>query len=286
MKKISFFSAIFLVLASCDFIPNIKKEEAQKGDVIAKVHDKLLFKNDLLEILPIGISETDSLLLVKGYIESWAKQQLLLHQAELNLSDKSLEFNKLVEDYHATLYINAYKQALVLDKLDTLITKEQIIDFYTTNHENFKLNEELVQLKFIHTDSGRVDKKELIKLFKSKDSLDKSNLQERALEFKSFNFNDSIWVKYSDMTNKLVGFETIDKNILLKKSKYIEKEDSLGLYLVTVKNVLKRNETAPINYVTPTIKQIILQKRKLELLRKIEVDLLNDAIKNKNFEAY
>ena len=55
---------------------------------------------------------------------------------------------------------------------------------------------------------------------------------------------------------------------------------------MTVKEVLKRNDIAPMSYITPTIKQIILQKRKLELLRKIEVDLLNDAIKKQYFEEY
>jgi hypothetical protein len=79
---------------------------------------------------------------------------------------------------------------------------------------------------------------------------------------------------------------TVNKKTLLKKSNFIEKEDSLGLYLIAINNVLKRNDIAPISYVKPTIKQIILHKRKLELLRKIEVELLNDAIKNQNFERY
>ena len=148
------------------------------------------------------------------------------------------------------------------------------------------MNEELIQLRFIHTDSGRSDKKDLIKAFRSTSEEDISDLQLRALEFKSFNFNDSIWVKYTEVIQKIKGLDKLGKSKILKKSNFIQKEDSLGLYLVIVKDILNRNQIAPMSYISPTIRQIILQKRKLELLREIEVDLLKDAVKNQYFEEY
>jgi len=286
MKIKSIYLILIITVVSCDYIPRFKNADEGKGKPVGKVYDNILFESDLKQVMPEGISKIDSTVFVRNYIESWAKQQLLLKQAEINLVDKSQEFDKLVSDYHSTLYINAYKEALVLSKLDTLVTQSQIQKYYTINHKNFKLNEELVQLKFIHTDSGRTDKKELIKLFKSKDKEVVNEFKLRALEFKSFNFNDSIWVKYTDMVQKIIPLKNMDKNKILKKSNFIQKEDSLGLYLITVKDVLKRNEIAPLSYISLTIKQIILQKRKLELLRRIEEDLLNDAIKNQYFEEY
>ena len=286
MKIKGIYILILCIVISCDYIPEFKNSDSEKGNSVARVYDNILFDSEINQVIPIGISKTDSVVFVRSYIESWAKQQLLLHRAEINLVDKSKEFDKLVSDYHSTLYINAYKEALVLDKLDTLVTQNQIQKYYIINHENFKLNEELVQLIFIHTDSGRSDKKELVKLFKSNNKESINELELRALEFRSFNFNDSIWVKYTDIIQKINALKNIDKSKILKKSNFIQKEDSLGLYLITIKEVLKRNEIAPMSYISPTIKQIILQKRKLELLRKIEVDLLNDAIKNQYFEEY
>ncbi len=72
----------------------------------------------------------------------------------------------------------------------------------------------------------------------------------------------------------------------LKKINFLQKEDSLEVYLVALKNVLYRNDIAPKSYVEPTIKQMILHKRKLEFLKEIEKSLLEDATKNKQFEAY
>ena len=284
MRK-AIYIVILLLIASCEYLPTIK-EKVSEDPPIARVNDKLLFKKDVQDLFKPNISEQDSILIIKNHIDSWAKQQLLLHQAEINLERESLEFEKLVEDYRSTLYINAYKEALVSNKLDTIVTDAQVKQFYLSNHENFRLNEELVQLKYIHLNNERNDEKKLIKLFKSKKREDIEELESMELEFISHNFNDTIWVKYNEIFNKINVLKSVPKKDVLKKSKFIQKEDSLGLYLITIKDVLLRNDTAPISYITPTIKQIILQKRKLELLRKIEVDLLNDAIKNKNFEKY
>jgi hypothetical protein len=73
---------------------------------------------------------------------------------------------------------------------------------------------------------------------------------------------------------------------LLKKTNFLQLRDSLGLYLVAVKSTLERNENAPLEYVRPTINQIIKNKRKLALIQKLEKEIKDDAIKNKQFEIY
>lgn len=284
MQKNIIYIITIVLFVSCEFPMKFKGEETKKA--VAKVYDKTLYQSDIDVVLASNLGKNDSILFVENYINSWAKQQLLLHQAELNLKDETISFEKLVSDYRATLYINAYKEALVLNKLDTIVTDYQVEKYYVSNHDNFKLNEELVQLKYLHTDKNRTDKKGLIKLFKSNKLSDTDSLQLRAIEFKSFNFNDSIWIKYSDLLDEIDYLKSLNKKNILKKSNFLQKEDSLGLYLITIKDALKRNDIAPISYISPTIKQIILHKRKLELLRKIEVDLLNDAIKNQKFETY
>jgi len=81
-------------------------------------------------------------------------------------------------------------------------------------------------------------------------------------------------------------FREITKSQFLKKGYFIQKEDSLSLYLVAVKDVLNRNEIAPKSYISPTIKQMILHQRKLLLLRNIEETLIDDARKKQEFEIY
>lgn len=284
MKKGIIIIILSLLVYSCEYIPTFKAE-AEKIPV-AQVYDKTLYLSDIKEYIPVDVSPQDSTLFVKNYIDSWAKEQLILRQAEINLTDEVSSFEKLVSDYRSALYINSYKEALVLDKLDTEVNEAEIETYYNDNFENFRLNEELVQFKYLEVNNQRADKKDLIKWFRSKKEEEFNQLNTMTLEFNSHNFNDSMWVKYTDMKSRIMVLQDMDKNRILKKSNFIQKEDSLNLYLILINDVLKRNEIAPKNYVSPTIKQIILQKRKLELLRKIEVDLLEDAIKNQNFEKY
>ena len=81
-------------------------------------------------------------------------------------------------------------------------------------------------------------------------------------------------------------FAEDEKDALLKNNNFIQKEDSLDLYLVLVKEVLNRNDLAPKSYITPTIKQMILHQRKLMLLRNIEETLFDDAKNKQIFEIY
>ena len=151
-----------------------------------------------------------------------------------------------------------------------------------TNKENFKLNEELLKIKYLHFDNNIINKKELIKLFKSDEIEDLEALEKQQLSFKYYQFNDSIWTPLDKVLLKLPFY----KENLLNKTKFLQKQDSLGLYLVAIKDVLVRNDTAPLSYIKPTIKQMILHKRKIQLIRDIEKILIKDATKNNNFKVY
>lgn len=272
-----------LLLQSCDYF-TFKKEVTPEA--VARVNDVYLYKDDLMAIFTKDISKQDSIVLVNNYINNWIKQQLLLSKAQLNLENKKEEFEELVKKYRQDLFINSYKEAVVKQYLDTVITEDDVDQFYLNNNEIFKLNEELIMLKYIKIGKEDSNKNELAKLFKSTTAKDLERLKEKALFMKSHHLNDSIWIKYSDLINEIPILKTEDKQLFLKKDHFIQKEDSLSLYLVTIKKVLKSNEIAPKSYITPAIKQMILHQRKLLLLRNIEETLIKDATKKKQFEIY
>jgi hypothetical protein len=284
MKPTYFYLALSLIfLQSCNYF-TVKKDSILEP--VARVNDVYLYKDDLTDVFKKDISEQDSITLVNNYINNWIKQQLLLSKAQLNLENKNAEFEDLVKKYREDLFINSYKEAVVKQYLDTVITEDDIDEFYLNNNELFKLNEELVKLKYIKIGKEASNKKELIRLFKSTKKSDFENLKKKVILLQSHHLNDSIWIKYSDLTNEIPILKTEDKQQLLKKENFIQKEDSLSLYLVTIKKVLQSNETAPKSYITPTVKQMILHQRKLLLLRNIEETLINDATKKQQFEIY
>jgi len=275
-------SCCLIFLISCDLF-DVQEKQRTNNEILAIVNTDKFFKKDLTILLPQNINKIDSQLLVKSYIQDWAIKKLLLKKAENNSSLETVnQIDDLVKDYKESLLINNYKEQLVKQKLDTIVTEKELEAYYLLNKENFKLNEELVKIKFLHIDNTINDKKEILKLFKSDDILDLEELEKQELSFKFHQFNDSTWTQLDNVLLKL----PFSKEKLLKKTKFIQKQDSIGLYLVAIKDVLELKSIAPLSYVIPTIEQMILHKRKIQLIRDIEKIIIKDAIQNNNFKIY
>lgn len=275
-------SCCLIFLISCDLF-DVQEKQRTNNEILAIVNTEKFFKKDLTILLPQNINKIDSQLLVKSYIQDWAIKKLLLEKAENNSSLETVnQIDDLVKDYKESLLINNYKEQLVKQKLDTIVTEKELEEYYLLNKENFKLNEELVKIKFLHIDNTINDKKEILKFFKSDDILDLEELEKQELSFKFHQFNDSTWTQLDNVLLKL----PFSKEKLLKKTKFIQKQDSIGLYLVAIKDVLELKSIAPLSYVIPTIEQMILHKRKIQLIRDIEKIIIKDAIQNNNFKIY
>lgn len=282
MKNIVTFFCVLVFFVSCDYI-GLGDKQTSTSEIVAIANTEKLFKEDLKRVLPDNINKEDSILLVRGYIKDWAIKQLILKEASNNSSLEDLnEIDRLVQDYKQSLLINKYKEQLVKERLDTIIEEDIILEYYKNNKENFKLNEELVKVRYLHFDKNIIDEKEFIELFKSDDIEDLEALEKQQLSFKYHHFNDSTWVPLDNILLKL----PFSKEKLLKKTKFIQKQDSLGLYLVAIKDILERNSIAPVGYITPTIKQMILHRRKIELIRDIEKSIVKDATQNNSLKIY
>ncbi|MCF8272854.1 MAG: peptidyl-prolyl cis-trans isomerase [Flavobacteriaceae bacterium] len=270
-------------LTSCTFF---FKETDDKVKV-ARVNDTYLYYDDIKDLVSEGTTKEDSILLVQNFINRWATQQLFVDGAMINLSESQQEtFNKLVNQYKNDLYTKAYIEALVKRSIDTTVTNEEAKEFYQDNQEIFKLNEDLIKFRYIHVDENMIDFKKIQEKFMRFNKKDKKLLDSISIQFKSYSLNDTIWIKVSQVIDKISIITPENKNELLKKSNFVQLKDSLGVYLMQINDVLLRSDTAPLEYVKPTIDQIVINKRKLELIKELEKDITKDAIKNKQFEVY
>ena len=214
MKKIFYISAL-IIFFSCDSLEFQKKDNSINDKPIASVYDESFFEKDLNLLLPKNIDKNDSVALARSIIDSWAIQQLLLIKAkENNTENDNAEINDLVRDYRQALLINGYKERLIKQRLDTVIESQEIINYYEKNNNNFRLNEELVKLRYIHFSNELIDKKEVIKLFKNGAFEDLETLESRQLSFKKMMLNDSAWVPLENVLLKL----PFSRNDLLKKN--------------------------------------------------------------------
>lgn len=279
---------IFGISFLCLFtFSSCKQQDEKDRKPLARVDRAYLYKDQIDDIVPKQAATDDSLVILNNYITHWATEQLLLNQAKINLpQEKQDEFEKLVEGYRKELYTEAYKDVIISKDLDTTLSNARIESYFQANQENFKLDQDLVKLRYIQLNKKFPKLDEIKEDFKRFNKEDQLKLEKKSLKFNSYAFNDSIWVSAHNIYKEVKPLTAENKEKFLRKDNFLELKDSSNVYLVYVKDVLRRNEKAPLEYVKPTIKQILLNKKKLELSRKLEKDITKDAIKNNEFEIY
>ncbi len=270
---------------SCDFFQ--LKDNAIDEEIVASVGSVNLYRIDLKNLIEADISERDSLLITNNFIENWARKQIILQKASLNIpADKKDVLMQMIEEYREDLYINSYKDALVSQNIDTLIHEETIKDFYIANQNIFRLKEEIIKFKYLNFNSESVDRKKIKELFQLSSSLELDSILYKDIRFSINQLNDSTWYTYKDFLKTNPILETIDKKNVLRKNHFIEEQDSVNTYFIKIKDVRIRNEIAPLEHVEEVIKTMIIHKRKLNYINELDSKLIEDAIKNNTFKKY
>jgi len=283
IRRLVGWSLLLCVFVSCDSYFKKKPDQIP----VARVGEAYLYGNDLRTLKLDNMSKEDSAAFVRNYIDNWAYKQLLLSKAKINLPQERLKvFEDLVDNYRTDLYTNAYKEALVLKSQDTTITDSQLLEFYEGSKENFKLKERIVQLRFVELPKQNLDKDLIAGKLKSFKDADRRYLDSISVQFKKMNLNDSIWVSVARVMEEIPVLTPDNQDRYLKKSQFFELQDSLGVYLAKINDILDINDIAPLSYMEPTIKQLLLNRRKLNYMKKLETEILDEGIKEKEFEVY
>ena len=270
-------------LVSCSSYFN-KNEEVLP---LARVGDTYLYKEDVAVYITEGMAKDDSVSFVNNFINTWASKQLLLSKAKINLQEEKLrEFDALVADYRTDLYTRAYKDALISRGSDSLISNAQLEKFYEDEKDNFRLRERILKVRFVTLPKNFLNKEEVAQRLRRFNDLDAAYLDSISLQFNKLNFNDSIWVTASRVAEEIPPLSLENQDRYLKKSQFFELEDSIGVYLGKIEEVKELNEIAPLSFISPTIKQVLLNRRKMNYLRKLETEIIDEAIKDKEFEVY
>jgi len=284
MLRLLVISALFsTLLFSCNLIPDKGKDQ---GKAVARVFDKYLYQEDLRGVIPAGTSVNDSTELTVAYINNWVRQELLLKQAEDNLDEANSDFSKQIEQYRNSLVIYAYESELVKQKLDTVVLMSEIEEYYKNNENNFQLRENIVLASYviIGKDSPVANTSKI--LLQSKREADKEKLQELCQENGlKFSIDDGTWTSFADLTRK-IPLTVDDQEEFLRKNKYYEVKDSTMIYYVAISAFKTKESISPLNFEIENIRTILLNKRKAELLARMEDDLISNAVKKSTYEIY
>lgn len=281
MQKSFLTLLLVAIFCSCGYV----KDEKKPDGIIAEVGNYKLTIDDLNALEIKDLSPNDSLMLINNFVENWLKEKLVLQKAELNLDQDQKNFKKQLEDYRTTLLIYSYEKELIKQKLDTIVSDTEIEAYYNENPQNFKLINDVVKIKYLKVPINAPKTSKIKKLFLSTKEKEKIELKEYAHQYaEKFYFEDDDWIQLNDL-KKEAPISMLSSDFL-KNNTHLITEDSLSLYFIYFKDYRLKNDLAPLSFEKDNIKNIILNKRKLNLLKKIKSDLYYQAIENKEAKLY
>ena len=273
--------AILVLLTSCDYFQKSSTEV-----VVAECYGKYLYESDLQGIVPKGVGTMDSIQRVNTFIDSWVRRQLLIHQAENNLDKEALNLDKQMEEYRSSLIIYTYESQLIDQKLDTIVSEDEIAKYYEQNKEDFQLRNTIVRVVYVILDEDCKQKADFKKLLNDPDTLMLQNIDIQASYYAVKSFVDvDQWMRLDELTN-IVPIQISNAESFLKKNKFVSFDVNGYTYLVRFVDYRLEESTSPIEMVRDNIKSVILAQRKKALIDKMQAALYEKAKKEDAFEVY
>ena len=278
MKRLIFLILSCTILLSCSNFSN-----NNSNNLIARAGENFLYENDL----PVYTSKDDSLIKISSFIEAWAKEKVLYDLSMINLSQsKRAEIDELVDNYKVDLYINSYKDLIVNSRIDSIVTTEQIDSFYKLNINNFKLNENLVKYRYIKVPNDNININRIRRYIVRVSEQDRYFLDSLNFQFADLKLNDSIWFTERDVISTIDFINQNNKSEYFIKNRLYTIEEFNYTNFFIIDDILRSGNIPPISYLYERIESTIINQRKLNLLKNINKEILNDALKSRKYEIY
>ncbi|MBO5951879.1 MAG: peptidyl-prolyl cis-trans isomerase [Bacteroidaceae bacterium] len=268
---------VSLILLSCNKREEVKYVSGKTP--LVELDGNVLYQEDLLQVLPVDISEADSAQFANRYIENWLSELLLYQNAERNVRDDK-QIEELVENYRRSLIVHEYQQLLIEQKIEQDITMQEIETFYNDNKNLFVLEEPILKGLFIKLPLSAPNQNSIMKLYRLRDDESYDEIEKYCIRNAPYyEFFYDYWHSVSDIEILLPSME-VSLQDYLNKNDYLEIKDDEFLYLLNVSEYLPKGSVAPIEQVENRIKRLLINNKAVSYIQKIKKDLYNSAIEN------
>ena len=267
--------SLLLLLASCEYF-RPKREIVNSKNKIAEVGGYALYESDIkgLEFS----SPEDSADAVERYINNWARRQSLLMEAEKNLNLEDLDIQRKVDNFRYELIVYEYKKRYLERHLDRDISDEEVLEYYENNKDNFQLKQNIIKCRFMKFPLNTPKISRAKRWFYSNDESSYEKLRDfAATHAVSYAFEDSTWVKFDEIALNTPLMSVPNKTNYLRMHTHVVTSDSNYIYFFKFNDYKLSKDISPLEFVRENIQNIILNKRRKELLAALEKSIYEEA---------
>ena len=287
-KRAQYLISVLLIIfltGSCSYFEKKKGPDEDKGKVIAEVHGEYLYQQDIEGISMEGDNQKDTSLTQKHFINNWIKEELIFRKALANLTEEEKNMEEELELYYKSLIKYKYIEKIVNQRLNRKVSNEEIAEYYQQNIDAFKLKRCIIRLIFMHIPVSSPELGKVKKWYISSKVSDLDLLHQYCIIHASkYNLDDSRWF-YADEIMSEIPFD-IKLCKLSENERSFELKDSNFVYFFNISEIKDEGNTSPLEFENERIRHIILHKRRVELIKKVEESIFNEGIRKSYFEIY
>lgn len=263
-----------LLLAGCRELPRYFSSDT----TIARAGGKELRLNDVRSVVPPGLSGEDSTAYMKVYVDRWIRKQLKLREAETLFSSSAGDIDRMVEEYRQALLIRQLDQHYVDRSIDTVFTADEISAYYNAHKGDFKLDRTIVKGRIVRFDASYRQAARLKTLMASKSPAFQQDFSD-ICEKNNFAVNDfrEQWIDFPEFLSYLPTLRSQSYDSVLASTAVQEMRDSHSRYYFQIEAVMREGEPIPLERLSGTIRRILFNQRKGEIIRNHEEELFRRA---------
>lgn len=284
--KTSLIKFILLAVLIPFFISCRSGSKKENEKPLARAYGNYLYKSDILGLIPEGTGSEDSAQLVKSYIELWIKKKAVVTKAEFNLTEAQKNVEKLLDEYRTSLLTYAYEKQMVEQKLDTILSESEVQNYYYLHQQDFRLQDAIVKGVYFKILRSSKNLREFRDLTRSSGDMGYKRLVDLGVQVAEYteSFEEN-WLSFPLLMQKMPG-TVKDAKQFLQRYKYLEAEEDKYFHFARIINYKLPGETAPMEYVEQEIRDILLNKRKMDFLKQLEESIYNEAVIQNDVEVY
>jgi hypothetical protein len=267
--------AAYIIVLTAFFSCGEKKVDEVRS--IAVAGERKLSEEEYGQFNFFGTAYSDSVSVSRKLIQAWAEDELFFQEANEKLLPEDLDVEAELERYKKDLINYKYEIKLIENNLDTNITKEECQAYYDVNRDNFILKDNIVKVNYFKVPVKTKALSKMKAAFLSGNPKDKENLKGLCLQYADNYFlNDSTWLLLEDIKKEIPQLRELPEYNFYA-GRYFEYADSLNVYFLKIKEIKVKNGLSPINFEMKNIRNILLNRRKMKLIRQYKQQILEKA---------
>jgi len=277
MNKFLFLTILFstlVVMASC-----VHKTADVARKPLLEVEGKFLYVDEVQQIMPPNVNDSDSTQIAQSYIRKWVTDVLIYENAKRNITNKT-EIDDLVESYRKSLTIHQYQQKMIEQRLPKEPSEEDLKAFYTQYSDQLVLKENVIKGLLLIIPQ-KAPKLSTVRSWvqsanaKSLENIEKYSLQNAI----SYDYFGDKWLPLSEILKRM-PLKIEDPARFLASNRFVETSDSTEHFFLRIVSYKTSGQVEPYEMAKDRISNILLNKKKADFIEKFEKEIYTDAVEN------